>query len=271
LKRIVEFFKSLVERFIDKLAEKVGDNVKWLVIIAAAAIVAITVLILQRACSGTSVNQTVIQTVNQPAQPTTNIFITVVVPGLMAPVQWNVYVVHTNDDSGNALDFEVGVLWDRYRWLIGSAEYVGIDEREKEYVQKVITSTPNDETRPIIVVGTASHENASEHLEDEVFRASTRADKLVDICQKHFVNKPQIYSVNLGAFKHTDASTVESALERRVILLVITKRENNADLNSGVRNGLIKLHNEYLLEFDPTGYSNFTPAKFHVKPRTPIR
>ena len=171
--------------------------------------------------------------------------------------------------SERQIDISIGVLWDPYRWLIGSATLVGIDERESELIENIIKRFQNTETRPIIAVGLASHEN-SENPGQEEFRANARADKLVALCQSHFIAKPEIYKLNLGVHKNTGLTSVESATERRVILLVITKRENDTDLDSGVRNALIEAKNNWELEFDPNAYSNFSPEKFHVGVKTPI-
>jgi hypothetical protein len=129
---------------------------------------------------------------------------------------WVTETVKSTDRFGKEIEVVVGVLWDPYRWVKGSAEQVSIDDAEKARfsVGDVIKNFQNTEKRPIIVVGTASHENAVENPEPEIGRAQARADTLVTLCGEHFINRPHIYSLNLGAFRTDRRYSVFSASAR---------------------------------------------------------
>ena len=182
---------------------------------------------------------------------------------------WKTTRVKTGED-GKGIEVIIGVLWDPYRWVKGNAQKVAIDldENMKYNIEDVISTFQNDEKRPIIVVGMASHENAKDHPEEEISRAGDRADKLVDVCSKHFVtNRPHIYSLNLGAYKPDKNPSIFSASERRVVLLVISQGENNPNLTAEVKKALIKARDEQNLLFDARDYSLFDDARFQVSPR----
>jgi hypothetical protein len=182
---------------------------------------------------------------------------------------WVATTVKSTDRFGKEMEVVVGVLWDPYRWVKGSTEQVSSDDAEKARfsVGDVIKNFQNTEKRPIIVVGTASHENAVENPELEIDRAQKRADTLVKLCGEHFINRPHIYSLNLGAFNSDQRYSVFSASERRVILLVIMKGEDSLDLTSGVKNALIKAKTEQGFIFDARDYSLFETDRFQVAPK----
>jgi hypothetical protein len=106
-----------------------------------------------------------------------------------------------------------------------------------------------------------------ENPELEIDRAQARADTLVKLCGEHFINRPHIYSLNLGAFRADRRYSVFSASERRVILLVIMKGEDSLDLTSGVKNALIKAIAKQDFIFDARDYSLFETTRFQVVPR----
>ncbi len=182
---------------------------------------------------------------------------------------WVTETVKSTDRFGKEIEVEIGILWDPYRWVKGSTEDVSIDDAEKVKfsIGDVIRNFQNSENRPIIAVGTASHENAVENPEQETNRAQARADRLVTLCGEHFINLPHIYSLNLGAFKTDRSYSVFSASERRVILLVIKKGEDSLDLTSGVKNALIKAKVEQGFIFDARDYSLFDTTRFQVVQR----
>jgi len=182
---------------------------------------------------------------------------------------WVTETVKSTDRFGREMVVEIGVLWDPYRWVKGSTEQVSIDDAEKVKfsVGDVIRNFQDSEKRPIIVVGTASHENAVENPELEIGRAQARADTLVSLCGEHFINRPHIYSLNLGAFKTDRKYSTFSASERRVILLVIMKGEDSLDLTSGVKNALIRAKVEQGFIFDARDYSLFETTRFQVVPK----
>lgn len=181
---------------------------------------------------------------------------------------WKTITINTAVD-GTGIEVVLGVLWDPYRWVKADAATVAIDQEEKmRYnIEEVVRAFQDDEERPILVVGMASHENARENPEEEINRAADRADKLVDVCSRHFRNKPHIYSLNLGAFKPTKNPSRFSASERRVVFLVITRGENNADLTGEVKKALIKAKTESNFIFDARDYSLFDTDRFRVHPR----
>jgi len=173
---------------------------------------------------------------------------------------WKTETVNVTDSRGDRIKIVLGVLWDPYKWVKGDSLHVAIDleETSKHRIEEVINFFQNDEERPLIVVGMASHENADINPEAEIARASGRADKLVEVCGKHFTkNKPHIYSLNLGAFRPDKKPSIYSASERRVVILVIEEGEYSPDLTEGVRRALIKANVEQDFIFDARDYSLF--------------
>jgi hypothetical protein len=185
---------------------------------------------------------------------------------LIVPPDWKTTTIKTVDSKGNEIEVVLGVLWDPYRWVKASTRYVALDldEKDKYPIEDIIKTFHNDEKRPIIVVGTASHENAKENPEEEIARAADRADKLVTICGQHFINRPHIFSLNLGAYKPDRNPSIYSASERRVILLVIEKGENSPDLTAEIKKILEKAKKEQNFIFDARDYSLFDSDRFQV-------
>jgi len=272
MRLIIVLLRRVIDRLLNKLTEIFGDTAaKFVAYIFAAGIAALAALIPLSQVAPISpvpepppipadppspISSTFIEIRVIEGSPDTNIFIWISTP------------ISVVDNSGNRLDVTVGVLWDPYRWIVGSASLVGIDEDQSQPIENVFQQFRDTETRPIIAVGMASHEN-SENPGQEEFRADARADRLVALCQEHFASRPEIYKLNLGVHKKTTRTPIESAKERRVVLLVITRRENNADLDSGIRNALIEVSKNKTLDFDPTQYSNFVQGRFHVQRKTP--
>lgn len=185
-----------------------------------------------------------------------------VTPG--GPDDWDVDTIPAIDANGHAIQFLVGTLNDNYRWLMGSTEYVGIRGRDTIPVEDVVAKLPVDFALPLIVVGMASHENALEHPPEENFRAQERADVLAQLAEDHFIRRPTIYKVNLGAFTARVNSSATSAVERRVALLQVTCMDPGADMTSGMRNALIEAQRRHDTSIDGGMYSNFSPNQFSV-------
>jgi hypothetical protein len=179
---------------------------------------------------------------------------------------WKTTTVKTTDSQGNAVEVLLGVLWDPYRWVKADAHFVSLDldEKVRYPIEDIIKAFQNDEKRPIIVVGTASHENAIENPEREIARAADRADNLVAVCGQHFINKPHIYSLNLGAYRPDKNPSTFSASERRVILLVIQEGESSPELTAEVKKILAKAKTEQNFIFDARDYSLFDTDRFQV-------
>lgn len=186
---------------------------------------------------------------------------------------WKTTIVKTVDDRGKEIELVMGVLWDPYRWALGSTKQVSINEKgndkdDKYDVESLIKALDANEARTIIAVGVASHENVKENLDKEEARAKARMDVLVDACQRHFTGKmPHIYSTNLGAFSPDKNPSQYSASERRVILLVVIRGEGSADLTSGIRNALAKAGQDQTFVFDARDYSIFNTDRFQVSRR----
>jgi hypothetical protein len=196
------------------------------------------------------------------------IFVTTIIKESTVPVRWQlVDIPDAEDKFGKKLAVSIGVLWDPYRWVFGSGEFVGIGEHDHLPIDKVIEGLPGGETRPIIAVGTASHENSKDRPEVEAARALIRADKLVALCQKKYPAAP-IWSLSLGYFRGKGSAS-SSATERRVILLVVTDHEPGADFPSGIRDALLKAAVEKNFSFDARDYSNFSEKQFQVARRSP--
>lgn len=281
--KLISFLKYLAKRFVDKLAGNVVDK-SFYVLFALTALIAVAA-VLTGACPplprpvmvrtdvsptvsfAPQVNATLFQiNVNSNNRTTSTFFIN-------NPPSFQTAHVQTQDRCGKSLGIELGMLSDKYRWVYVSDSKVGISLKESVEIDEVFQHIPNTVSLPVIAVGLASHEHAEDDASSEIGRALRRVDNLVKAADTHFtVNRPELYSLNIGYY--TGRSTLpsdESAIERRVILMQVTSREKDTDLNSGVRNALIKLKEEKKLVegFDPDAYSEFPPEKFSVKPRSP--
>jgi len=158
----------------------------------------------------------------------------------------------------------VGALNENYRWLMGSSKYVGISGGDSIPLNDALSSLSRDVELPLIVIGMASHENADENPFQEDFRALTRADAIAQFSQDHFNRAPQIYKINLGAYRSRSGPAGTSAVERRVAVLQITCWDEGADLQSGVRNALVKAGRRGGTSVNGPGYTNFDPERFIV-------
>lgn len=250
--------------------------VKWLLGFILGGGLACSVVIVNRGCNDHSVHNPPVGTADTPSfQPIeeggpVDIFPPTAIPaGNADSFEWKQGNVIVQDENGKAFGIQVGVLWDPYRWVLGSSSKVGIDDAESLLIEQVIQRSPTGGNRPIIVVGTASHENSDDDPEKERERAGARADRLNALCQSHYPDA-DIYSLNLGFYRASSASSSSSATERRVILLVVTCADEGADFNSGVRNALIEASELDDFSFDVRDYSNFDQTKFRVHERRTI-
>ncbi|PYP92446.1 MAG: hypothetical protein DMG65_03730 [Candidatus Angelobacter sp. Gp1-AA117] len=183
--------------------------------------------------------------------------------------RWKATAIRTTDSFGNDIEVIVGVLWDPYRWVKGNAELVAIDEAEKHRysIEDVIRSFQNNEHRPIIAIGLASHENVRENPDQENERAGDRADRLVELCGRHFISKPHIYSLNFGAYSPNGNPSRFSASERRVVLVVINQGENSPELMQRLKPALLQAWQQGSLMFNPKDYLLFDTPEFQLKKR----
>ncbi len=214
---------------------------------------------------------------DDPAPAPTDVFIEIDTEIIVVPngsgsitIEWRQECVHAKDNKGNDLTVVVAVLWDPYRWTLGSTSHVGIDVGESVRIEDVIQTLKGTESRPVIVVGTASNENSEDNPATEADRAQRRADKLAHLFQGHYP-QADIYSLNLGFYRKPAAPLASTDTQRRVAIMVIESPKgdlSNVDLHSGVRNALIALdkQNEEL-SLDVGGYSHFDEEKFRVKQR----
>lgn len=203
--------------------------------------------------------------VGSPERPTA-IFAPVIIVDTNRRVEWVRDTLVILDKDHKKMGVEVGILWDPYRWVLGSTSRVGIDSNEYLSIEDVFASSPGAEVRPIIAVGLASNENSGDNPADEEARAETRADRLVELCQRRYPDA-DIYSLNLGFYRGAPSPSASSASERRVVLMVLTWWEEGADLESGVRNALIEAANRRSFSFDARNYSNFDERKFSLLQR----
>lgn len=284
--KIVSFLKYLAKRFVDKLAGKIVDKSFYALSIFAALIWITAVM--TNACPplprvAATLQQNINPTVTVAPQLNAPLFsIEVNINSnntnnntfvLNTPPRFETAPVQTEDRCGKKLDIVLGMLSDPYRWLYASDSKVGISLNESWDVSEVFLRLPNDIEQPVVAVGLASHEHHADDPQAENARAQRRVDNLIKYAGERFtVKRPELYSLNLGYYaRQSRMSREESAIERRVILMAVLKREGDADLNSGVRNALIKMKAEKKLVegFDPDAYSNFVPEAFAVVPRSP--
>lgn len=204
----------------------------------------------------------------------TSIFAPVLVMADGARAEWGSCVVAAEDKNDKKIEVALGFLrgvragmpWTPLEWALGSTTHVGIDGSASLRIEDVIASSPEAETRPIIVVGTASHENAASHPGQEEARAGSRADKLESLCMQRHADA-DLYNLNLGFFREARSNVcapTSSGSERRVVLMVVTQQEEGIDLTSGTRNALLKAAEEAECNFDARSYSNFDESRYRL-------
>jgi hypothetical protein len=205
----------------------------------------------------------------------TAIFAPVLVMGDGTRAEWGSCLVAAQDKNDKKIEVALGFLrgvragmpWTPLEWALGSTTHVGIDGSASLRIEDVIASSPEEETRPIIVIGTASHENSASHPGQEEARAGSRADRLMSLCtQRH--SGADLYRLNLGFFREARnnvcAPTMSSGAERRVVLMVVTQQEEGVDLTSGARNALLEAAEVPECNFDARSYSNFDESRFRL-------
>ena len=207
----------------------------------------------------------------------TAIFAPVLVMGDGMRAEWGSCVVTAEDKNNKKIEVALGFLrgvragmpWTPLEWALGSATHVGIDGSASLRVEDVIASSPEAETRPIIVVGTASHENSSRNPGQEEARAGSRADHLANLCRQRHADS-DLYNLNLGFFREgrndvcSPMASGSSGSERRVVMMVVTQQEAGVDLTSGVRNALLEAAEVAECNFDARRYSNFDESRFRL-------
>ncbi|HYO13847.1 MAG TPA: hypothetical protein VE685_11695 [Thermoanaerobaculia bacterium] len=208
----------------------------------------------------------------------TAIFAPVLVMDDGTRAEWGSCVVTAEDKNNKKIEVALGFLrgvragmpWTPLEWALGSTTHVGIDGSASLRIEDVIASSPEAETRPIIVVGTASHENSASNPGREEARAGSRADHLANLCtQRH--SGADLYRLNLGFFQETrndvclpTMSSGSSGSERRIVMMVVTQQETGVDLTSGVRNALLEAAEVQACNFDARSYSNFDESRFRL-------
>jgi hypothetical protein len=207
--------------------------------------------------------------IGEPERPTIIFSSNVSINGPRIEWMHDIVLARDNNNKEIAIEVgtlgkvEVGMLWNPYKWVIGSTSQVGIDEKEILNIEDAISSSPASETRPIIAVGMASSENSAYDPGREEARAGDRADRLVSLCQRRYP-EADIHSLNLGFFRRDASTSISRASERRVVLMVVTGWEEGADLNSGARDALLRMAEDKRFSFDARNYSNFAAEKFQI-------
>jgi hypothetical protein len=194
-------------------------------------------------------------------------------------VEWSSCVIAAADKNNRKIEVALGFLqgarggapWDPFDWALGSATHVAIEGGRPISIEEAVTSAPEGETRPIIVVGTASHENAARDPRHEDARAEERAGRLANLVPQRYPGA-DLYSLNLGYFQQGGSekemcAPASSASERRVVWMVLTQQEQGADLTSGVRNALLEAAEVPACGFDARSYSNFEVSRFRLSKR----
>jgi hypothetical protein len=253
-----------LERLLDAMAEGGARLVVSAILVLASLLVGTRALSSDDSSDEPSVriaNSPLVE-VNQPS-----IFGGVTINPPLGPIRWDTARVVAEDAEGKTVDVTIGVLDDTYRWRLGSTSEVGIDWTERVPLEEIIRRLDPAEARPIIAIGTASHENALDNPEEEDARAATRADRIAAVVMDHFKDNPEIHSLNLGSFRQTNALPDQSSVERRVILVVINRRDPGVDLDSGIRNALAEAAENDRFTWKATSYSNFDAGKFRVQER----
>lgn len=206
----------------------------------------------------------------------TAIFAPVVVMADGTRAEWGSCVVSAEDKNDKKLEVALGFMrgvragmpWTPLEWALGSTTHVGIGGSASLRIEDVIASSPEAETRPIIVIGTASHENAARNPAQEEARAGSRADHLANLCRQRHADA-DLYNLNLGFFREARSNVCAptssgSGSERRVAMMVVTQQEEGIDLTSGARNALLVAAETPECNFDARLYSNFDESRFRL-------
>lgn len=134
---------------------------------------------------------------------------------------WKEKYFSSHDEKGRKIEFVIAFLTAEKRWKIGSSEYFENGEKFDSSFPKYLRSLSNIEyCKDIIAVGLASEEG---DIDYEYNRADKRGDKIIEILRP-IVKDKNLYKLNLG--KHNNTNQNETSSQRRIIIIGITKRQN---------------------------------------------
>ena len=169
--------------------------------------------------------------------------------------------VDKNDNKG---EFKFIILSERYNWDYESddqIELTGEGANISELLSREDMILNFGETFGIISVGTASCEGVKN---SENKRAEKRAVTLDQWLNQAFIthddlNNAERDTLNLGQYKRkclskTEKTKQQTALQRRVIIIIITDRDKDVNLSQALRDAIIKRQD---LSFDIKNYSSF--------------
>lgn len=169
-----------------------------------------------------------------------------------------IYINTEGVANGKTAKFKIAIITQEYKWKIASTDSIETGLIDRELPSLLNNLKDFDKNIGTIAVGTASQEGENGR---EIKRADERADKITLILRTHNVSKNRnLYKLNLGQYSIKDNSknVVETATERRVILIGIVSADENMehkDLQQALKDALEKP--ELQKTINTKNYSNF--------------
>lgn len=153
------------------------------------------------------------------------------------------YVPIASDERGNRATFATYILSDEYRWALASTELLQGGRREIIFTDQMKAIMSN--ASAIICVGTSSGEmNLStprqQAIKIEENRAAQRADTIARWVRAALTKPVPVYKLNLG-YNLSEPSAYgssESGNQRRVIIILVLKREPSVNLTQALRQAI---------------------------------
>lgn len=174
----------------------------------------------------------------------------------------NVGPIHSfvcNDDQGKAGSFRAVVFLDTYNWSYKSVDLVEFNHQPIDFLEVLkqpAVQQVMSQAREIVAVGTASCE-ASKYFWGQLAeerRAGQRARQLAGWITS--LRPQHVHELNVGRFQKEckSRSPAETWNQRRIVLISVTERAEDLDLESCLKQSM---KSDPLLEFLIDNYSRF--------------
>ena len=177
------------------------------------------------------------------------------------------HVEKVKTQSGKNVTYAIHVMEQAFRWKVGATNEIADAENKPrfsptEYAASLFERAPSDYSRPLIVIGLASHEFEAGHGQAwEEDRAGQRAENLAIACRDVFHKSP-IFTLNLGIHQPTGNNPNESAVERRVVVVEVSSEHplNKEEINEGLQKALRNCEQRGEFKFGLSDYSLWPEA-----------
>ncbi len=167
--------------------------------------------------------------------------------------------------NGKLRTVEVILISQGYKWGLGSFDTITNTVGSPKFTPVDLAASLFEggelSSDPVVCVGMASHETeVGRGIGWEEERANLRAEALADAFGEH-LRSNEIYILNLGMYKKVEDDVLDSAGERRVLLVRVEGGEHLSELefNEAVLQGLDKI--TPLLAISPNSYSRWGKEK----------